>query len=93
MILDQVIERKTVFAEDRNYSEKPVRSILKSISWRMIGTIDTILISWLITGEVTLALSIGIIELFTKMVLYFFHILVCLADIRLFPVQKKHVLR
>ena len=73
MILDQVIERKTVFAEDRNYSEKPVRSILKSISWRMIGTIDTILISWLITGEVTLALSIGIIELFTKMVLYFFH--------------------
>ena len=73
MILDQVIERKTVFAEDRNYSEMPVRSILKSISWRMIGTIDTILISWLITGEVTLALSIGIIELFTKMVLYFFH--------------------
>ena len=73
MILDQVIQSKTAFVEDRNYSEKPVRSILKSISWRMIGTIDTILISWLITGEVTLALSIGIIELFTKMVLYFFH--------------------
>lgn len=73
MILDQVIQSKTAFVEDRNYSEKPLRSIMKSISWRMIGTIDTILISWLITGEVTLALSIGIIELFTKMVLYFFH--------------------
>lgn len=73
MILDQVLQRKTEFSLDRDYSEKPIRSIIKSISWRFIGTIDTILISWLITGKVSLALSIGVIELFTKMVLYFFH--------------------
>ena len=54
-------------------SERPLRSIVKSISWRVIGTLDTVLISWLVTGEVTLALSIGSIELFTKMVLYFLH--------------------
>lgn len=54
-------------------SEKPIRSIVKSISWRLIGTIDTFIISWLITGKVSLALTIGAIELVTKMVLYFFH--------------------
>jgi uncharacterized membrane protein len=54
-------------------SEKPVRSIVKSISWRIVGTIDTVIISWIITGEATLALTIGSIELVTKMLLYFFH--------------------
>ena len=63
---------KPDFSSDLN-SERPLRSIVKSISWRVIGTIDTVLISWFITGEVTLALSIGSIELFTKMVLYFLH--------------------
>ena len=54
-------------------SEKSYRSIIKSVSWRTIGTIDTILISFLITGKATLALSIGGIEVFTKMTLYYFH--------------------
>jgi len=54
-------------------TERPLRSVAKSISWRIIGTLDTILISWVITGELTLAFSIGSIELVTKMVLYFFH--------------------
>ncbi len=72
MIIEQVIEDKSNFKEDR-YSEKPMRSIVKSISWRAVGTIDTIVISWLITGEVNTALSIGGIELVTKMLLYFFH--------------------
>lgn len=53
--------------------EKSYRSIVKSISWRTIGTIDTILISFLITGKPTLALSIGGVEVFTKMGLYFLH--------------------
>ena len=36
-------------------------------------TLDTILISWIITGKLELAFSIGSIELITKMILYFFH--------------------
>ena len=63
---------KPDFDSDLN-AERPLRSIVKSISWRIIGTIDTVVISYFVTGEVTLALSIGSIELFTKMVLYFFH--------------------
>lgn len=72
MILEQVIESKTNYKEDKN-SEKPIRSIVKSISWRAVGTIDTILISWIVTGKIDTALSIGAIELITKMILYFFH--------------------
>jgi uncharacterized membrane protein len=77
MILDQLfISNKTDNTKsievDEN-SEKPMRSVIKTISWRVIGTLDTVLISWLITGHIALALSIGSIELVTKMVLYFFH--------------------
>ena len=54
-------------------SERPLRSVAKSISWRIVGTIDTILISWVITGKLDLAFSIGSVELITKMILYFFH--------------------
>ena len=72
MILEQIIENKKNYAQD-NLSENPLRSIVKSVSWRVIGTIDTILISWLITGEISTAFSIGSIELGTKMILYFFH--------------------
>ena len=53
--------------------EKAYRSIIKTISWRTLGTIDTIIISMIITGEISMALSIGGVELFTKMILYFFH--------------------
>ncbi len=54
-------------------SEKPYRSIIKAASWRTIGTFDTMLISFVITGNVKFAVSIGGVELFTKMFLYFLH--------------------
>jgi len=79
MILDQVYneaqtnkEQKVTYKKDAS-AEKPLRSIVKSVSWRIVGTIDTVLISWFITGTLSLAFSIGAIELVTKMVLYFFH--------------------
>jgi uncharacterized membrane protein len=54
-------------------SEKSYRSIMKSVSWRTIGTIDTFVISLLVTGKLDFALTIGGIEVFTKMTLYYFH--------------------
>lgn len=54
-------------------TDKPYRSIVKAISWRAIGTFDTMLISFLITGNIKFAISIGGVELVTKMVLYFLH--------------------
>jgi len=50
-----------------------VRSLAKAISWRVTGTLDTMVISFLITGRVKLALSIGFVELFTKIGLYYLH--------------------
>ena len=51
----------------------PLRSIIKSISWRLLGTADTIIISYVLTGKLDVAFSIGTVELFTKMILYYFH--------------------
>jgi len=53
--------------------EKGYRSVVKSITWRILGTIDTIIISWIIVGDLRFAVSIGGVELFTKMFLYYFH--------------------
>lgn len=77
MILNQIltshkVKSKKKFEVVKN-SEKATRSIVKALSWRIVGTIDTILISWIITGKIALALSIGLIEVITKMLLYFFH--------------------
>lgn len=49
------------------------RSIVKAFTWRTLGTLDTIVISYFLTGEIKTAISIGGIEIFTKMFLYFFH--------------------
>ena len=49
------------------------RHILKSVTWRIVGTLDTIIISGLITGSWEVGLAIGGIEIISKMVLYFLH--------------------
>ncbi|GGG53663.1 hypothetical protein GCM10011414_24190 [Croceivirga lutea] len=76
MITEQLVldnkKEKSTYNQDKT-SESPKRSIAKSISWRVIGTLDTIIISWIVTGTLTMAFSIGLVELVTKMVLYFFH--------------------
>ncbi len=54
-------------------ADKPIKSVMKSVSWRIIGTIDTMVISYFITGRVTVALSIGSVEVLTKTILYYFH--------------------
>lgn len=53
--------------------EKGYRSLIKATSWRAVGTMDTIVVSYLVTGKITLAVSIGGIELFTKILLYYGH--------------------
>ena len=53
--------------------EKTYRSVAKTISWRTVGTLDTIIISYFITGNLVMAASIGSIEVITKMILYYFH--------------------
>lgn len=54
-------------------ADKPIKSIIKAVSWRIVGTIDTMLISYFITGKATIAITIGSVEVITKTVLYYFH--------------------
>jgi len=49
------------------------RHLVKTISWRIIGTLDTMLLGWLITGNFKMGLAIGGTEVLTKMILYFLH--------------------
>ncbi len=55
----------------RNISHK--RHLAKTITWRMVGSIDTVLLSWIISGNPLTGLKIGFSEVITKMVLYYFH--------------------
>ena len=59
--------------ENKMPEEKIKRSLAKTISWRIIGTLDTLLLSWIITGEASLAFTIASVEFASKMILYFFH--------------------
>lgn len=49
------------------------RHLAKTITWRLIGTLDTFLLSWLISGDMAVGAQIGVYELVTKMVLYYVH--------------------
>ena len=49
------------------------RHILKTITWRFVGTMDTMFLAWFISGKAEVGLSIGGLELFTKMLLYYLH--------------------
>jgi uncharacterized membrane protein len=68
---DKSESQKALRVSDR--ADKPIKSLMKSVSWRIVGTIDTMVISYFITGKITLALSIGSVEVLTKTILYYFH--------------------
>ncbi|MBL4621314.1 MAG: DUF2061 domain-containing protein [Immundisolibacteraceae bacterium] len=53
--------------------ESPLRSLLKALSWRIVATTTTALIAYFITGDITLALSIGGIEFVLKFFIYYAH--------------------
>lgn len=54
-------------------AETHARSLLKAISWRTLGTLDTFAISWLLTRRLDIAGSIAGLELGTKIAWYYLH--------------------
>lgn len=55
------------------YNESHIKSLVKAVSWRIIATTTTIIISYFVTGSVKYALSIGVIEAVAKVIIYYFH--------------------
>ncbi len=53
--------------------ETKKRSVVKAVSYRLTGTVSTVLISLAVTGSAGKALAIGGIEAVTKIVIYYYH--------------------
>ena len=68
------------------------RHIAKALTWRIIGTIDTILLSWLISGNALTGLKIGAAEVVTKMILYYLHEQVWFK-IKIEESKKRHIFK
>lgn len=68
MFIDKALQQPRTANGDR-----PIRSLAKAISWRITGTLDTVILSFIFTQRLSLALAIGMTEVFTKMVLYYLH--------------------
>jgi uncharacterized membrane protein len=49
------------------------RSIAKAVSWRITGSLDTLILGLLFTGSIRLAGSIAGAEMITKVILYYMH--------------------
>lgn len=49
------------------------RHIAKTITWRIIASTDTLIIAWFLTGSWKIGGGIAIIEVITKMILYYLH--------------------
>ncbi|HYM94947.1 MAG TPA: DUF2061 domain-containing protein [Chitinophagaceae bacterium] len=70
MFIDAIIKQKRPIVRNRRGH---LLSLGKAVSWRIVGTLDTILISYLITGQWNFAISIGSVEVFTKIFLFYLH--------------------
>ena len=68
------------------------RHIAKTITWRLIGTLDTLIISWFITGKLETGLKIGIAELLTKMILYYAHERIWFLS-KIFKSNHRHIIK
>ena len=49
------------------------QALLKTLTWRILATSDTFLISWFLTGNFKIAGGIASLEVITKMFLYYLH--------------------
>jgi uncharacterized membrane protein len=56
-----------------NGHENHRRSLIKAATWRLLGSIDTFLLSWFWTGNTKAAGAIALTEVITKIALYYFH--------------------
>ena len=66
-------DRAWYAVELRSVRPSHVIHLTKTVTWRIIGTLDTIILSWMLSGDIALGLQLGSIEIVTKMILYYLH--------------------
>ena len=74
MLVELLLTREKTKRKTKQIGEEKISiSVVKAISWRIIGTLDTVIIAYFITNTFQQALTIGLIEWASKMILYFIH--------------------
>ena len=66
---------RTITNYERRVDMHPTRrrTAVKTLSWRAVATIDTFIISYLVTGSFAWAGSIACFEVMTKIAIYYLH--------------------
>lgn len=60
-------------SKDGRILESRKRHLAKTVTWRLVGTIDTMFLAWIISGDPMIGLKVGFAEVVTKMLLYYLH--------------------
>lgn len=50
-----------------------IRHLLKAITWRLIATFITFILTWIITGQIELGFKVGVLDVIIKIILYYLH--------------------
>ncbi len=50
-----------------------IRHFIKPFTWRLLASVDTLLISSILFNDIKLGFELSIYEVFTKIILYFLH--------------------
>ena len=66
-------ENDTESTKEKLPRESRLRSILKAVSWRILATLTTMVIAYIVIGDIRDALKIGAVEVVVKMLIYYFH--------------------
>ena len=72
-MLDALIAAKNTKKKPAASGSGHLVSLVKGISWRVVGSLDTMMIAYLVTGKIHAAISIGSVEVFTKIFLFYVH--------------------
>ena len=69
---------------------QPKRHLLKSITWRIIATTATIITSYILSDDIYVSLSIGSMDFFIKILLYYFHERIWYKYIKIGVIKEKN---
>lgn len=49
------------------------RHLLKSVTWRIVASVTSFLIGWVVTGDLNIGVTVGVFDIIIKFILYYFH--------------------
>lgn len=72
-LIQEQLGKETPEAQKKTPYESTKRSMIKALSYRVWATVVTAILVLLVTGSFKWALGIGVLDIFSKMALYFMH--------------------